>query len=168
MSPSTISDPVERRLRSFAAFVVAIGVAVAVLGVLPGEREYVEELTCMKGPSNCIPHDVLVDKQRAGGLALWIPLALALAPAYAIARRPERRAAWTWFGWAATCAAIGGVLAVRELIAERYTYNHIEQLWPRHGVAMGMTALAAMFLVVLPAILLATRPPPSVPDARVV
>jgi hypothetical protein len=166
-----ICGVLDHRLRSFVGFVVAIGVAIAVLAALPGARLSVHDELCGSYSSIVEPLDCYellgLEEHRGSGLYLLIPLALALAPAVGIARRPRREAAWAWFAWAVTCAAVAAGLFFAHGHRASF-FVHTEVLWPRHAVITGVTALLALFLVVLPAILVATPPPPAMPDARVV
>jgi len=133
-----------RRLRRVTEVAFALGIAICVLGFLPGYITYDARV-----------HD-------SGGLWLLGAMVVLLAPGVLLRVDPRRRFAWIWTMWALPALLLTwvGIDCGGEVC----------ELWPHRLIETGLGMLAVLLAIALPVIAFVTRDPTDseMPGARVV
>ncbi len=177
--PDPSAPALARRLRRFTRLVVALGVATAACGFLPGARVYEDSRNCLGNAIGSLfteahstgctsSYDQLVATHMAGGLWLLLYLLLALAPAILVYADPRSRRAWQWMSWSILTLIPAGVMYV-QLEFPRSMFAHTETLHATHLVELGICVLQLLLMLVLPLITLTARDQidPPLPQARI-
>src|SRR5205823_11250886 len=120
-------------MRSVAATAIALGLALAVIGFLPGERA---------GDRS----------DRAGGVPLLLFVSLAISPAILVYAEPRLRTGWRWMMWGLGLAAPAAGLITFGFEAHLASKEAVI-LWPRRAVELGTGTMLVIVLLVLPIVL---------------